>query len=279
MLDALLDALLDTARLLPFLYLTYLAMELLEHHWKERTGALLQRAGRLGPLWGGLLGVVPQCGFSAAAAGLYAGRVLSLGTLLAVFLSTSDEMLPLLLSSRTPADEIFRILGLKALTGVVAGFLVDALRRRPIGTETIRELCEGERCGCGRRGVFAAALLHTAALGVLLLLVNAALGLLLVRLGPDALRAALTTRPALSVLLAALVGLIPNCAASVAITTLYLDGLLGFGAMMAGLLVNAGMGLLVLFRVNRDWRENVRVTLLLYALGVTFGGVFALIIK
>ncbi len=279
MLDALLDALWDTARLLPFLYLTYLAMELLEHRWKERTGALLQRAGRLGPLLGGLLGVVPQCGFSAAAAGLYAGRVLSLGTLLSVFLSTSDEMLPLLLSNRTPADEIFKILGLKALTGVVTGIFIDALRRRPVGTGAIRELCAEENCGCGRRGLFAAALRHTVEIGFFLLLVNAALNLLLAWLGPDALRAALTTRPALSVLLSALVGLIPNCAASVAITTLYLDGLLGFGAMMAGLLAGAGAGLLVLFRVNRDWRENLRLTLLLYVLGAAFGGLFALLVN
>lgn len=274
MLDILWDALLDTLKLLPFLFLTYAAMEYLEHRWEG--GGLLQKAGRLGPLWGGLLGAVPQCGFSAAAAGLYAGRVISLGTMFAVFLSTSDEMLPLLLSRGAPAGEIFRILGLKAGAGIVCGFLVDLIRRRPVSNQ-IDALCDEEHCGCGHRSLFAAALFHTLEIAVFLLAFNIVLGLLLHYAGEDALRRILTGSPLLSLFLAALVGLIPNCAASVALTTLYLDGLLPFGSMMAGLLVGAGMGLLVLFRLNRRVKENLLITLTLYGIGVVLGGVMGVL--
>ncbi len=270
------DALADTARLLPFLYLTYLAMEYLEHRLEGRAGAFLKKTGRFGPLWGGLLGLAPQCGFSAAAAGLYAGGVVSRGTLLAVFLSTSDELLPLLLSNRAPVAEIVRILALKAALGTLAGFLVDALRR-PAGTHEISGLCGEGRCGCDNRSIFGAALHHTAQIALFLLLLNFLIGLAVSLAGEDALRRALTGHPALSLFLSALVGLIPNCAASVALTTLYLEDILSFGAAMAGLLTCAGAGLLVLFRVNRRPKENLRIVLLLYAFGVIFGGILELL--
>lgn len=275
MLDILWDALLDTLKLLPFLFLTYAAMEYLEHRWEG--GGLLRKAGRLGPLWGSLLGVVPQCGFSAAAAGLYAGRVISLGTMLAVFLSTSDEMLPLLLSRGAPAGEVLKILGLKAAAGMVCGFLVDLILRRP-QVNQIDALCEEERCGCGHRGLLAAALYHTLEIAVFLLAFNIVLGLLLRFAGEDVLRRVLTGSPMLSLFLAALVGLIPNCAASVALTSLYLDGLLPFGSLMAGLLVGAGMGLLVLFRLNRRVRENLVITAVLYGMGVVMGGLMGVLV-
>lgn len=276
MLDILWDALLDTLKLLPFLFLTYAVMEYLEHHWKG--GGLLQKAGRLGPLWGGLLGVVPQCGFSAAAAGLYAGRVISLGTMLAVFLSTSDEMLPLLLSRGVPALEVFKILGLKAAAGITGGFLVDLIHRRPQRNQ-IDVLCEEGQCGCGHRGIFAAALFHTFEIAVFLLAFNIVLGLLLNFAGEDMLQRMLAGKPVLSLFLAAFVGLVPNCAASVALTTLYLDGLLPFSAMMSGLLVGAGMGLLVLFRLNRRVKENLAIAAVLYGMGVAFGGIIGILVK
>ena len=276
MLDILWDALLDTLKLLPFLFLTYTAMEYLEHRWQG--GGLLQKAGRLGPLWGGLLGVVPQCGFSAAAAGLYAGRVVSLGTMMAVFLSTSDEMLPLLLSRGAPAAEVLQILGLKAAAGIVCGFLIDLVHRRPQANQ-IDALCEEEHCGCGHRSLLAAALFHTLEIAVFLLAFNIVLGLLLHFAGENVLQRVLIGNPLFTLFLAALVGLIPNCAASVALTTLYLDGLLPFGAMMAGMLVGAGMGLLVLFRLNRRVKENLLIAAVLYGIGVVLGGVMGVLVK
>ncbi len=279
MLDLMFDALLDTAKLLPFLYLTYLAMEYLEHKLEGRTDTLIKKAGRLGPLCGGLLGVVPQCGFSAAASSLYAGRVITLGTLLAIFLSTSDEMLPIMISRQTPAVQVLKILGLKVLIGTAAGFLTDLVcrRRGRQHTGSIGELCSREHCHCGGHRIALAALRHTAGIALFLLLFTFGINLVLFLVGEDALAALLLGRPVLGIFLSGLVGLIPNCAASVALTTLYLDGLLSFGSVMAGLLVSAGAGLLVLLRINRNARENVGIILLLYGIGVACGGLLDLL--
>lgn len=275
MRDLILDTLLDTAKLLPFLFLTYLAMEAIEHRMGDRAKAVIAKSGRFGPLLGGLLGVVPQCGFSAAASGLYAGRVITLGTLLSIYLSTSDEMLPILISERASASTILPILGLKALLGMAAGFAIDLIFRRRRSAdgerEAICDLCGRANCRCGERGIFRSALYHTLQVAVFILLITFALNLALHFVGEGALRSALMGRPVLGVLLSALIGLIPNCAASVAITTLYLEGLMSFGAMMAGLLTSAGLGLLVLFRVNRHLRENLTVVALLYASGALLG--------
>lgn len=277
MLELILDALLDTAKLLPFLYLTYLAMEYLEHRLEGKSSAVMEKAGRFGPLYGGLLGVVPQCGFSAAASNLYAGRVVTLGTLLAIFLSTSDEMLPIMISRQTPLATVLKIIGLKALIAVAVGFAVDLLMRRsgnesPKDGAAIQSICHDEHCHCEQGNIFLSALRHTVSIALFIALFSFLINLALYALGEGALMSLLRTKPVLSVFLSALVGLIPNCAASVAITTLYLDGLLGFGAMMAGLLVSAGVGLLVLFRMNRNARENLTIVFLLYGIGVLFGG-------
>ena len=279
MLHILEHSLLDTARLLPFLYLTYLFMELLEHRFSGRAATLMRRDGRFCPLVGGLLGAVPQCGFSAAAAGLYAGGVVSVGTLLAVFLSTSDEMLPILISYRAPVLLVVELLALKAAIGAAVGFAADALvrRRRPAGEETVHDLCEHDHCHCGGGNLFLAALRHTVSIGVFLLLFTVALNAVLHLAGEDVLARVLQGNRAVSVVAAAIVGLVPNCAASVAITTLYLDGLLGFGAMLAGLLVSTGVGLLMLVRIHRDWKDNLRITGALLAVGIVCGGVCELL--
>lgn len=273
MLHLIEHAFLDTVKLLPFLYLTYLVMEYLEHRLEGHTDAIMKKAGRFGPLAGGLLGVVPQCGFSTVAANLYAGRIITVGTLLAVFLSTSDEMLPIMISRQTPVGLVVKILTLKAAIAVVAGFLVDAVYRRrgktPSGS--IGEICDHEHCHCEESSAFVAALRHTVSIGLFILVINLALEIAFHLVGEDVLTRVLRSIPMLSVVLSALVGLIPNCAVSVAITTLYLDGLLSFGAMMAGLLVGAGMGLLVLLRINRSPKDNVRIIALLLLIGMVCG--------
>ena len=279
MLHLIIHTLEDTVKLLPFLYLTYLAMEYLEHKLEGKTGSIMKKAGRFGPLFGGLLGVVPQCGFSAAAASLYAGRVITLGTLLAVFLSTSDEMLPIMISHQTPVVSLVKILALKAALGIATGFLIDAvIRRRGADNQGgIGEICNKAHCHCEDGNIFLAALRHTVSIWLFILLFSFLIGLVLHLVGEGVLEDILKGSPILSVFLSALVGLVPNCAASVAITTLYLDGFLSFGSMMAGLLVSAGAGLLVLLRINRNARDNVRVVLLLYAVGVIFGGALDLL--
>lgn len=278
MSDVIIDTLIDAAKLLPFLFLTYLAMECLEHKAGDKAEVLIKKAGRFGPVIGGILGIVPQCGFSAAASNLYAGRVITAGTLIAIYLSTSDEMLPILISERAPVGVIVPILVTKAVIGIAAGLLID-FSMRVRGREEhahIHEICEQEHCHC-EKGIFRSALSHTVQIAVFILLVTFVLNLLLFFVGEDVLAAAISNRPVAGPLLAGLVGLIPNCAGSVVITQLYLEGIIGFGAAMAGLLAGSGVGLLVLFRVNRDRKKNIQILGLLYGIGAAVGIVMELV--
>ena len=276
-LDILMDAVIDTARLLPFLYLTYLLMEYLEEKAQAHTVALVKKTGRLGPLAGGIAGIIPQCGFSAAASSLYAGGVITVGTLLAIFLSTSDEMLPIFISETVPAGTIVRILLTKAALAVVTGFVIDLLNRvRHAGKKIqeerhIHDLCEQDHCHCEEGNIFTSALRHTLQIALFIFLISLALGFLIEFVGEDTLGSILVNRPVTGVLLAGLVGLIPNCGASVMITELYLKGILGSGQMMAGLLVGAGVGLLVLFRSHRHVKKNLQIMATLYISGVFWG--------
>lgn len=279
MADIILDALLDTAKLIPFLFLTYLAMEYLEHKTGDGSRKLIQKAGKFGPVIGGVLGIVPQCGFSAAASNLYAGRVITLGTLLAIYLSTSDEMLPILISEQVAAGTILKILLVKACTGMAAGLLIDfVLRRKGVEEqEHIHDICEHEHCHC-EKGIFRSAFSHTLQISTFILIVCFALNLLLHFAGEDALANLILNRPVIGPVLAGIVGLIPNCAGSVVITQLYLEGAMGIGAAMAGLLTGTGVGLLVLLRVNHNRRENLKILGLLYGIGVLMGIVLGMIL-
>lgn len=291
----------DTLYLIPFLFVTYLAMEWLEHKAGDKAEEAVRRAGAAGPVVGALVGIVPQCGFSAAAATLWAGRVITLGTLFAVFLSTSDEMLPIFLAEQVAPMTILKIMGVKLMIGMVMGFVVDAavrLARRDREKLRIHELCERDRCHCNGDcetceqqselaydfehdeehehhheggSILRSALKHTLQVTVFIFIITLVLDGALELVGEDALAAFLGSNPVLSVLGSALVGLIPNCAASVVIAQLYVEGALGAGAMMAGLLVSAGVGLLVLFRTNRGLRQNLIVLAGLWATGVFWG--------
>lgn len=277
MLHIIEDTLLDSAKLIPFLFVTYLAMEYLEHRTGERLPKLVEGAGRVGPVVGALLGIVPQCGFSAAAANLYAGRVITLGTLTAIFLSTSDEMLPILLSERADAGIILRILLAKAAYGMAAGLVIDFVlrRKKAVFSGEIHDICRQEHCHC-EKGILRSALFHTVQIAFFILAVSFALNLLLHFVGEEALAGLILNRPIAGPMLAGLVGLIPNCAGSVVITQLYLEGAMGLGAAMAGLLAGSGVGLLVLFRVNHNRRENLKILALLYCLGAAAGIVIGL---
>ncbi len=271
--EVLSEGLLDTLKIVPFLFLTYLLMEYIEHRAAGRAQALVRRAGALGPLLGGVVGMVPQCGFSAAAASLYAGRILSMGTLVAVFLSTSDEMLPLLLSAGAPIGRVLALVGIKAVIGVSVGFAIDGVHRLLHGKRTdicVHDLCEQEGCHC-ERGIWRSALHHTLHIGLFLLLVTIGIAAVVFFVGEDVLKTVLYDRPVVSHLIATLVGFIPNCAASVALTELYIGGFITAGTLLSGLLPGAGVGVLVLFRSHRTLRENVLVVLILACVGLTVG--------
>ena len=271
--DAIVDGLVDSFKLVPFLFLTYLVMEYIEHRTSNKTKSLIRRADRFGPLAGGLIGMVPQCGFSAAAASLYAGRVITVGTLIAVFLSTSDEMLPILLSNRADPRLIIRVVAIKAVYGVIAGFAADFLFRslniRKIGAG-IHGICEAEHCDC-EKGIFLSSLKHTLSIFLYILLISVGLNIVLELIGTQNLENLVFNRPVIGEILAGLIGLIPNCAASVALTTMYLDGAMSAGAMMSGLMVGAGVGILVLVRANRSRKESAKIIAILYGAGVIGG--------
>ena len=355
LIDILLDAGKDTLSLVPFLLVTYLTLETLEHVAGDRVNGAIKRAGAAGPVVGSLLGMVPQCGFSAMAATLYAGRVVTLGTLVAVFLSTSDEMLPLLLAEQVPVQTMAMLLASKALIALVTGFIVDAairglrsnarahaaIRRTVLGTaanpvhvncahddhtggdiidevaeagvsaDHIHELCERDHCGCdddedeherdhghshdhGHTGehehhhghghdhghshegapvlsIIRSAISHTVQVSVFIFLVTLVLVAVLETFGESAIEQFLRGNETLAVLGSALVGLIPNCSASVVITQLYLEGALQLAPMLAGTLISAGVGYLVLFRTNRSARENVLFLIMMYVIGAGWG--------
>ena len=273
---SLLHTLIDTAKVVPFLFLTYLLMEFLEHKAGGAPERWLRGSGKIGPLVGGALGVLPQCGFSAAATSFYTGRMITTGTLIAVYLSTSDEMLPLLISSGAPIPTILKLLGTKLAVGIGAGFAIDGLTRlvwrgKKVEQEPgIEELCERENCDCGDRFVLSA-LKHTAYITIFLLLFTFALNIGIELVGEENIKTVVLNRPVLGSILSALVGLIPNCASSVVLTSLFVDGVLSSGALLSGLMVNAGVGLAILFRNNRPVKDSLRVVAILFGISVVCG--------
>lgn len=274
-LDAILDSLLDGIKLLPFLFVTYLAMEYIEHKTSQKTAQAMKRSGKWGPVLGGALGVVPQCGFSAAASNLYAGRIITVGTLIAIFLSTSDEMLPVLISEQVNLFTIIRILSVKAVIGIVTGFMIDLIIRSKKGDEKeefrIEHICDHQHCHCEEGRIFKSAFSHTLQIFTFILIITFVLNLIIGYVGEERLAALISNKPILGPAISGLIGLIPNCASSVALTQLYLEEVLGAGAMIAGLLSGSGVGLLVLYKVNDDLKENIKITVLLYIVGVLSG--------
>lgn len=311
LVDVLADSVIDTLKLIPFLLVTYLAMESLEHFASNKVKEAVEHAGAAGPVVGALLGALPQCGFSAMAATLFSGRVVTAGMLVAVILSTSDEMIPVFVAHQEPASRMLSIIAIKVVLGIAAGFLLDLvlrlLHRAGDGHTHIHELCEREHCHCeeadeleelddnhhdhgdhhghhehghhhghghshhGAWGIVRSACVHTAQVTTFIFLISLLFGLIIAGLGVDSIRSMLAYHPVRATFIAALVGLIPNCGASVAIAELFLDGTLATGPMLAGLLSSGGVGLLVLWRTNADARQNVYVTLLVYVVAVLAG--------
>ena len=270
--EVLIHGFIDTLKLVLFLFLTYLLMEFIEHKAADRAASFMRRAGVFGPFVGGVFGAVPQCGFSAAAANLYTCRVVSLGTLVAVFLSTSDEMLPVMLAGNVKIGAVLLIIAYKSVVGILVGLAIDIVLKitnRADEEINIDEICDNDNCHC-ERGIVYSALHHTVSVSVFILIVTVAVNALIFFLG-DGFVDGMTDIPVLSHLLCAVVGLIPNCAASVALTRLAMSGIITSGAMISGLFSGAGVGLLILCKVNRRYRENAIVALVLVVSGVVFG--------
>lgn len=270
MLEALEETLIDSLKLLPFLLITYLIMELIEHKAGDKTTHIIKKAGRFGPVVGGLLGAVPQCGFSVAAANLYAGRVITIGTLISIFLSTSDEMLPILISEGAQINLILKILAMKIGIGILLGCIIDILftkRTKKNAEKKIHEVCEHEHCNCEEDGIIKSTIKHTIQVFVYIFVISLAINILLFVIGEDKIASVISDIPIIGSLISCFIGLIPNCASSVILTEMYLENIIELGTMIGGLLVNSGIGLLILFKVNKDKKENFMIIGLLYIIG------------
>lgn len=271
--EVLLHGILDTLKIVAFLFITYLIMEFIEHKASDKTRTLLWRSGSFGPALGGLLGAFPQCGFSAAGSNFYTGRVITLGTLIAIFLSTSDEMLPILISGKISLAAIFAVLGYKTAVGILVGFAIDFIlkllhrERQPIN---IDEICEEDNCHC-ERGIFFSALHHTLTVGGFVFIITLAINALVLFVGSESIAKIMYGRPIISHVIASLIGLIPNCAVSVTLTNLCIEGIITAGTMLSGLFSGAGVGLLILFKVNKNLKENLIITAILILTGTAFG--------
>ena len=267
MIDVVIDTLIDSVKLLPFLFVTYIIMEYLEHK-----KSAIQKSGKFGPLIGGLLGTIPQCGFSVVATNLYATRIINIGTLLAVYLATSDEMIPIMISEGIPIITIIKILGIKLIIAVIVGFLIDLIiqTRKNTEEEKIVDLCEKEHCDC-EHGILKSALKHTVNIFVFIVIITFIINMIVYFIGEENIANFLQANPVLAPVLASLIGLLPNCASSVILTQLYVQNVIPVSTMIAGLLVGAGVGLAVLFKMNKKLKENIEIVVLLVVIGTLSG--------
>lgn len=278
MIDIILDTLIDSLKLLPFLFIAFLIIELIEHKLNKQTKELVSKSGKVGPLIGSLLGLFPQCGFSVMATNLYVTRIITLGTLISIYLATSDEMLPIMLSQKIAFIEIVKLLGIKFICGIIWGFIIDLLLNRKSKKENINyEICDEDHCNCHEEGVIKSTLIHTLKTLLFIMLVSFLLNILLHFIGEDNLSKLFLKNSIFGPFISSLLGLIPNCGSSIVITELYLNGAISLGSAMAGLLTGSGVALLVLFKENKDIKENVTILSLLYGLGVISGIIMELI--
>lgn len=280
MIEVLEHTILDSIKLLPFLFITYMLMELIEHKAGEKTEKIIKKSGKFGPVIGALLGIVPQCGFSAIAANFYAARIITRGTLIAIFLSTSDEMLPILISEGAELGLILQILTIKVVIGMAIGIIIDIFNKNNNNknkTEEIHKICEHEHCNCEEEGVVKSSIKHTAQIFIYIFIITLIINAIIHFIGEDNIANFIINIPVIGTLIAGLIGVIPNCASSIILTELYLEGIITLGPMIAGLLVNSGVGILILFKVNKNKKENLTILGILYIVGITAGIVLDLL--
>lgn len=274
MKEIFLEAILDSLKILPFLFIAFLLMEFFEHKISNKTKKTIEKSGKFGPIIGGILGAFPQCGFSVAATNLYAGKLITIGTLIAIYLSTSDEMLPIFLSENVELSLIFKILGIKVLIAIIFGFIIDIVwKNKKDKHNYIHEICEEEHCGC-EKNIFISTAKHTLHIILFIFIANVILNGIIHFIGPDAISNMLMKNTFFEPLFTSLLGLIPNCASSVIITELYLSSSISFGAMLSGLLTGSGVALVVLFKVNKNIKENIKILCTIYFAGVLVGILF-----
>lgn len=284
MLEVIEETLIDALKLLPFLFITYLIMEYIEHKISAKTKETIKRSGKLGPLIGSFLGIFPQCGFSVSATNLYSARVISLGTLISIYLTTSDEMLPILISENISTKIIIKILLIKLVIGIIAGFIIDFVikfmskkdNKNNLEQNVIEDICKHDHCHC-ENGILVSSVKHTLSILIFIVIITFIINTIIFFIGEDTISDFISNSQILGPIIAGLIGLIPNCASSVILTKLYLENVISVGSMLAGLLVGAGVGLAVLFKTNKHIKENIKIVFLLYLIGVISGIILELV--
>lgn len=277
MKEVILDTIIDSLKLIPFLLVAFLIIELLEHKLNNKTKSIITKSKKIGPIIGSLLGVIPQCGFSVMATNLYITRIITLGTLISIYLSTSDEMLIIMISEKVEISLILKILLIKILFGIVYGLIIDKIiNKKKKDKETNYELCDEEHCDCNH-SILLSAIKHTLHITLFIFIITLIINTIFTLLGDNYLSKILLNNSILSPFITSLIGLIPNCAASVILTELYLNSTISLGALIGGLLTSSGSSLLVLIKNNKNQKENLSIILLLYALGVLSGIIIELI--
>lgn len=277
MKEIILDTLLDSIKLVPFLFVAFLMIEIIEHKFSNKTNKIMEKSGKLGPLLGSSLGIIPQCGFSVVATNLYITRVISLGTLIAIYLSTSDEMLPILLSEQVESFTIIKILGIKFLVGLIFGYCIDFFLRKKKREAKLHELCD-ESCDCEHH-LLLATLKHTGKIFLFILIANLLLNTIFNYFGEEILSKILLKNTFYSPFITSLIGFIPNCASSVILTELYLNNTLSFGAMISGLLSCSGVACLILWKENKNKIENLKIIGITYSIAVLVGIIIDIVAK
>lgn len=272
MLDIIIDAIYDTIKLIPFLFIAFLIMEYFEHKLNGKSKKILEKSGKYGSLIGSLIAAFPQCGFGVLATNLYAARIISLGMLISIYLSTSDEMLPIMLSEHVDIIIIIKIIIIKVIIGFLCGFIIDLLMRKKEQTINF-DLCDKDHCHC-EHGIIKSSIKHTINITIFILFINLILGFILSYIDEGTLGKIFLKNTIFSPFISGIIGMVPNCAASVFLTELYLKEIIDFGSLLSGLLSGAGVSLLLLFKVNKNKKENVKIILILYVIGVLFGLLF-----
>ena len=269
---------LDTLKIIPFLFIAFLIIELIEHKLSTKSKKMITKSGKFGPIIGSLLGLIPQCGFSVVATNLYITRIVSLGTLISIYLSTSDEMLIILLSKETPISTILPLIAVKFFVGMISGFIIDFFLRNKRKDKVTYEICEDEHCGCEHEeNLFKSSLIHTLKTAIFIFIATFVITLAFEFFGEEYLSKIFLKDTLIAPFIASLIGLIPNCASSVILTELYLSGAINFASVISGLLTGSGVAILVLFKTNKNIKENLTILGLIYGIGVFVGIIITLI--
>lgn len=276
MKDIIIDTLIDTLKLVPFLFIAFLLIELFEHKFSKRSIKVVESSGKYGPILGSILGIIPQCGFSVMATNLYVTRLITLGTLISIYLSTSDEMLPILISEKAEFSLIIKILFIKLFIGMLVGFIIDKIFKVKKEKKNY-DICEEEHCHC-KESIIISSLKHTLNIVVFILLINFILNICFNYLGQDYLSKILLKDSFFGPFISSLIGLIPNCGASVMLTELYINNAINFGSLISGLLTGSGIAIMILFKTNKHFLENLKIVGILYIVGVLSGIIIELII-